>query len=134
MPHTHNISAETDISIHADTNRDLTAFAVILGVLRLLWLGAGFQFWVRDWSQSMAVKSLNSSHQTTGDQEPVARPWPVTYVEMNFHIETESSEISVYYEEKGYMDGLMEGLERMLRPCSSLSHVYGHFFLGLLCR
>ena len=48
MPRTRNIYTEADISTHADTNRDLLAFAVILGVLRLLWLEAGFQFWVRD--------------------------------------------------------------------------------------
>lgn len=101
MPHTRNIYTETDISTDADTNRDLLAFTVILGVLRLLWLEAGFQFWVRDWSQAMAVRSLNSSHQPTRDQEQVARPWPVNYVEMNFHIQTESSEIRVYYEEEG---------------------------------
>ena len=77
------------------------------------------------------MRSLDSSHQPTRDQEPVARPWPVNYVEVNFHIQTESSEISVYYEEKGSVwTEAWEGSERMLCPHSSLSHIYAGIVSG----
>ena len=77
------------------------------------------------------MRSLDSSHQPTRDQEPVARPWPVNYVEVNFHIQTESSEISVYYEEKGSVwTEAWEGSERMLCPRSSLSHIYAGIVSG----
>ena len=33
----------------------------------------------------------------------MTRPWPFGFVEMNFHIDTESSETSVYQEEEEYV-------------------------------
>ena len=36
-------------------------------------------------------------------QWPVARPWPVSCVVMNFLVKMEGSKTSTYYQEKGHM-------------------------------
>ena len=64
----------------------------------------------------------------------MTRPWPVSCVEMNFHIESESSETSVIRKKKStyvWID-TRAGSERESRPHSSLNHFYGAFLPGFL--
>ena len=56
-------------------------------------LKAGFQFPASDLSQVVAVRALNPNHLTTRYQWPVTRSWSISFVEIHFHIETESSEM-----------------------------------------
>ena len=114
-----------------------TLLRVISGGLGLQQLEAGFRFEARDWSQAAAVRAPNPSHQTTRDQWPVTRPWPLSCVEINFHKETESSEASkVFIRRKKstvHVDGHTGRLrERESRPRGSLNHFYGPFLPGFL--
>ena len=54
------------------------------------------------------------------------RPWPVSYVEINFHTETEGSETKCLLGEKEYAwIDTRAGSERQSGPDESLSHFYG---------
>ena len=84
----------------------------------------------------MAVRALNPSHHTARDQWPVTSPWPVSCVEMNFHIETESSETSKVFIRRKRVQYMwidtQVGSERESLPRGSLYHFYGAFLLGFL--
>ena len=69
---------------------------LILGGLSLQWPEAGSPFLARDggWPAESAAARPALESPTTRPPEPVARPWPVSCVQMNFHIEMESGETS----------------------------------------
>ena len=61
----------------------------------------------------------------------MARPCPVSCVQMNFHIETESGETSeVFTRRKSVRE--YTGRLRESGPCGGLKHFYGAFLLGFL--
>ena len=81
----------------------------------------------------MVLRALNTGHETTRDQWPVTRPWAVSCVERNFHIEMESSETSVVFiRRKTVHVARHTGGPRESCPRGSLNHFYGAFLLGFL--
>ena len=75
------------------TNLEFMHFGTVFDLGWPQRLKAGFQLLARDLSQVVAVRALNPNHLTTRYQWPVTRSWSIGFVELCFHIETESSEI-----------------------------------------
>ena len=93
---------------------------VILGGLSLQWLEAGFQFPGQRLKFGQGSENAESEPLDHPAQWPVTRPWPVSCVEMNFHVEVESSETSkVFIRRKKStvpVDRHMGGLRERVAP------------------
>ena len=85
---------------------------LILGGLSLQWPEAGSPFLARDggWPAESAAARPALESLTTRPPEPVARPWPVSCVQMNFHIEMESGETSQVFTRRKRVRGHTGGL------------------------
>ena len=67
---------------------------LISGGLSLQWLEAGFWFPGQRLKSGCGSECAESQPRDHQGQWPVTRPWPIGFVEVNFHKETESSETS----------------------------------------
>ena len=94
----------------------------------------------RGWGWAAAGKSAESKPLDHQGWWPGARCWPVSCVEINFHIETESSKTSVYWEEKKSTVSVDRHTGGFTESCTLLVvwiTFMGHFFQvssdGLSC-
>ena len=83
----------------------LLAVSLNLGGRSPQWLEAGLWILSQELKSGPAARALNPRPPDQQNQWPVKKPWPVGFVEMNFHKELESSEASkVFREEKLHVD------------------------------
>ena len=81
--------------------------------------------------QRVLLQGSTRASPATGPAEPVARPCPVSCVQMNFHMETESGETSEVFTRRKRVRGHTGGL-RQSCPRGGLKHFYGAFLLDFL--
>ena len=79
-------------------------------------------------------ESAESQPLVHQSQRPEARPWPISCVETNFHVETASSETNKLFIWRNngivHVDRLKSGLRGRVAPSWQLDHVQGTFLLG----